>query len=531
MTKTISKILYYTGIPVIILTSFFFFSSRFYPLLNSDDAVTILMTHWFHLPDDLYYWGQNRYGSLLPFIGQFFYRILHLSPVMTESVTHYIILLAGFLSFITLLKSKKSKFLFAIIWFFPPFHFIDLIRNVPGIQYSLLAVVILLVTSYQNKSLRLNQIQQVIVFAGIILVAILAVWVSDLAVVSFIILMILLWLYPNPPSLPNGLRMQPNSSSNVPDQWIQPFSAFTDLLKIRLKQIPSLRYRKETYILAFGLFIGFLFIWFAKTQAIRMDTYHEKIFNTPENLLRACFMLKDSMVANLTFRGDNLFTTIYMWGIILLIFFFIITLKKNTISANTKLWIVFFLADGLALLVVILLSRWAFLNGIPRRYFTGIYLVAWLAFLICIDQYPASGLKTGLFVFSFLTVLIGSVSTFYYMRYTRPKHFKPMIEVVGEFQSLGKIGLLAEYWNSYIVSCADPNQIKATPHDKCLVRNPSLVDSVFAQPRLFVIRDMWLDQFPDTLHQFGRKLIRKGTFFFIGNCCVNEYQEVSKHGL
>ena len=48
------------GIILIILLSFFTFSENFYPLLNSDMAVNILMTPAFSLPHDIYFWGQDR---------------------------------------------------------------------------------------------------------------------------------------------------------------------------------------------------------------------------------------------------------------------------------------------------------------------------------------------------------------------------------------------------------------------------------------------------------------------------------------
>jgi hypothetical protein len=67
--------------------------------------------------------------------------------------------------------------------------------------------------------------------------------------------------------------------------------------------------------------------------------------------------------------------------------------------------------------------------------------------------------------------------------------------------------------------------IKATPNDKAHVRNFSLVDSVFSQPHLYLIKDMWLDSFPETIDQFGRRLVRKGVSFDMGGCRVNEYEE------
>ncbi|MCD4747272.1 MAG: hypothetical protein K8R58_13320 [Bacteroidales bacterium] len=76
--------------------SFLLFSSIFYPLFNSDDGVTVLMLHYFKLPNDIYFWNQDRVGSIIPLIGQLFYKGLGFSLLWSESITHYIILILGY---------------------------------------------------------------------------------------------------------------------------------------------------------------------------------------------------------------------------------------------------------------------------------------------------------------------------------------------------------------------------------------------------------------------------------------------------
>ena len=49
-----SLIAYYIILSLLVLFSFLNFSERFFPLLNSDQAVTILMTPGFTIPGDLY---------------------------------------------------------------------------------------------------------------------------------------------------------------------------------------------------------------------------------------------------------------------------------------------------------------------------------------------------------------------------------------------------------------------------------------------------------------------------------------------
>ena len=104
---------------------------------------------------------------------------------------------------------------------------------------------------------------------------------------------------------------------------------------------------------------------------------------------------------------------------------------------------------------------------------------------------------------------------------------KPRVEYSKEFESLGNIGVISEYWNSYITSCTNPNLIKATPHDTSwAVRNYKIVDEVFNQDNIYIIRDMWFETFPDSSKQFGRILIKDGSEFKIGDCKVCKYNLV-----
>src|SRR3954469_23202364 len=159
--------LYLLVVGLICLLSFRCYSSLFYPILNSDNAVTILMIYYFKLPHDLYFWGQDRMGSLIPLIGQIFFKIFNLSALRSEAIVHYLILLAGFLAFASFLKSNFLKIIFAIIWFFPPIRLIDTIQLYSGVEYSLIAISCYLLNLYQKTA-----IQESVLFRHLILFSI-----------------------------------------------------------------------------------------------------------------------------------------------------------------------------------------------------------------------------------------------------------------------------------------------------------------------------------------------------------------------
>jgi len=138
------KTIFTLPVAAILLLSFFLYAARFYPLLNSDDALNILMTYYYKLPRDFYCWGQDRGGTLIPLLGQLFYQGFGLTPVLSVSLAGYLLLLAGYAGFASLMKKDSTKLLLAVAWFLPPLPFIDLLRFPLGMEYSLLGLLLLL---------------------------------------------------------------------------------------------------------------------------------------------------------------------------------------------------------------------------------------------------------------------------------------------------------------------------------------------------------------------------------------------------
>ena len=485
------KILYYAIIAFIFLLSFYFYSSLFYPALNSDNAISILMVHYFKLPHDLYFWGQDRLGSLIPLIGQIPFKIFGLSALVSESITHYGILLAGFLAFSTFLKSLFYKIVFAMVWFFPPMHLIDVTQFYFGIHYSLIAIVCYLLTLFTKERIRQNSVVMNLMLLIIILITILVVWVSDMALVSVIILF--------------GIQL---------------------FYYLKENKLSGIVFKKPyLYYASGGIIIGYIFIHYAKSTAFNSQNY--TALGDLGSIIQTLLFFIKTITDMLLFKSNETFTSIYSYLVILLILLSVFLLPKMKINDLTRKWALFFLLDAIILFSAIILSKWTLVNNVPRRYFTCTYIAFSLAMLMLFDNLVVNKTATHLLKsLLIITVLIGGAGTIYNLKYIWPKTLTPMVKVVGEFQQLGNIGVIADYWNSYITSCTSPESIKATPHDQTLsVRNPEMVDEVFEQPNLYLIKDMWLDSFPDTINQFGRVLIKDGEQFNIGNCGVCKYRK------
>ncbi|MDD4646339.1 MAG: hypothetical protein PHY99_10175 [Bacteroidales bacterium] len=483
-----SKIIDLLWIPVGI-ASFFVFSSRFSPLLNSDDAINILMIKDLRFPQDLYAWGQDRGGSLIPSLGWPLNHIAGLSVLWSESLIHYLILFVGYWCLSRFFKSGVSKLIFAIAWFFPPYWFWSLSRFPFGIQYSLtgLALYILWVRKPVNSS----GFKQLLPIFLATLVLATSLWVSDLNVTS-IVALLLISLYS---------------------------------LKSR-----GLSFRQVLMMPAFKLIVitsalGIAFLLYAKVHAVETISYNHGILNNFSQIFESLAGLLSSVWHIITFQRETILFSVF--GILAIILIALSLLWRPALNRVQKRTCLFFVLDSAILLMTILFSHWAYSNGVSRRYFTGIYIGITIIILIVMENNSGKR-RIILQAIAVTAVLIGGISYIHYLKTVYPKTLKPMASVMGEFSRLGEIGVIGEYWNSYITACPDPYQITAIPHDSSFSRSQMLVDEVFTKPKLYVIKDMWLNEFPDSMYQYGYKLKRMGASFEIGNCVVNEYEKVTE---
>lgn len=492
MNKQIpTKIIYYLIAGSIILLSFFHHSSLYSPFLNSDDAVVVLMIHDFNFPQDLYFWSANRFGSLIPLAGQFFYKILHFTPIQSEAITHYFLLLFGFLGYASLFKSNVVRLLFAVIWFFPPLRMIDVLKASQGEQYALIGISVFLINTLYARPIQQYHLKENILLLLITGIFIASVWVSDLAIIT---ISIIVFIY--------TVRYRRGKSAN---------NSFTILKK------------PELYYIILGFIACALFIYYAKTNAVREENFYS--FFDPKIILENFTIFLSTIRDLFLFNIKEPFTSLYTYLLLFIVLISIVLHRKIRLAGHNVIWATIFILDLALVFIVILSSTWAYQNGVPRRYFVCSYISFWLAVLVILDHIQEIKFKWLLYGFVAVTVLLGGLGTFYNYKYISPGSLKPTIEIASEFKSLGKIGIISEYWNSYINAAPEPDNIKATPNDKSLVRKQSYIDSVFSQPQIYVIRDMWMDFFPDTLEQFGYVLVKDGSEFRLGNCQVCQYKK------
>ena len=494
------KYIYILMIIIVIAFSFFSFSEAFYPLLNSDSALNILMSHTYNFPKDIYCWGQDRGGTLIPLIGHFIYKIFSIHPIYACSLAHYIVLIAGFIFLSKMLKSGFSRLILAVVWFLPPALMVDYILYPFSTEFSLLAISFYYVDKIHKKEKVISSLRKNLIISFICIAAIGAVWVSDLSVVSIFLLLAFVLFY--------FIKVQ-----------TKPYSVKGSIN--RFLRTSSL------YLIFFFFLTGSLFIFLGKLHAIKTTAYNENYLNNFTEIRQSIGIFVISFSEIFSFKVQDPYTGIYILTILLTLIVVIAGKKYYKQNKNSSFnWPLFFLINAVLNLVLLFLSHWAFLNGVSRRYFTVVYISLWLAFLFYADRKLI--FKNKIISASLILVMICSlVSGTYLLNF--PVRLKPAVELASEFKTLGKFGIISEYWNSYINACPDPDNIKVTPNDHDTYRNEKLIDEVFEQPKLYIIKDLWMDNFPDTLEQFGYTLVKKGSQFFIGGCYTCQYEKIKTH--
>jgi hypothetical protein len=374
-----------------------------------------------------------------------------------------------------------------MVWFLPFESFNPLVRHPIGMEYSLIGMAVFLINKLSDKGSVFN-IRNNLLLLLIVIIFIISVWVSDLAIITICVLLFVLLLY-----------------------------------QIIEKRISRLSIIGISYFLI-GAAGCYFTINYLKSFAV-VKAEHYLAVNDLSSIRSAFQIIISNLAGILSFKRAEVFISIYTYMVLVFFISFLIFLLRKRIFLRlfSDKWFSFFVVDFIVVFIAIILSSWVLINGMGGWYFIASYISLSVAVILSVEK---AGINK-IFRYALFTIaIIGAISQFYTMKYVSPKRLRPMSDVVGEFRQLGRIGIIGDFWNSYIISCTDPEMIKATPNDRGTARNEQLTDEVFEQKNIYIIRDMWLDLFPDTLEQYGYFLQKHGSQFNMGDCYVCKYKKI-----
>ncbi len=477
----------------IIVSSFFLYSLAFNPLVTSDDALNVLMAFDYQIPPDFYCWGQDRGGTIIPLISQFFIHVLNLSPILSVSLSNYLLLILGFIGFSKLFKQPFTILIYAVLWFFPYERFINILSFPIGMSYSLIGISIYFLDRLLHKKDLTNFSKHFHLLVSISLWG-LAIWTSDLALFTVLLLVSTLLFYSK---------------------------------HLNIEHFP-----KKLFLIysTLGITAVIFIILTLKTYATGVAQNFLK-FNSVEQIGESIGIVFLDCLNVLSFRENNFLISFGAWLILLIgiILVVILVLSRKSIFSFKNPWIVFFISDFLAVVGIIFLAHWVLLNNMGRWYFVAPYISGLLLVLFLLDSFVEKMGKTLKGVCASCVIILGITPIYTSLRANNWK-YTPLRSTILELNKLGEIGIIGDYWDAYLCSIANPENIKSTPHEGEDIKNKDRISEVFNQPKIYLSKDMWFDTFPDSIQQFGVMLYKYSGDFFLGgsNLCAYKPKKLAE---
>lgn len=470
--------------------SFFSFSTYYNPLANSDDALNVLMAHEYQLPRDFYCWGQDRGGTLIPFLSQPFVHWFNCSPLLAVSLSNYLVFSLGFIGFASLFKRNSTVILFAILWFLPFQRFVTINLFPIGMGYSLFGFSLLFLNQISFSKEAVRKIKIHLLCLTVLVIWLFAIWTSDLIWITLAVFF-----------LSKLIRTFRTKTPGI-NYWIAALYAVAALV-ISIQVIGKLKS-------------------FATTTVEDFQT-----LNSLAEVITALQNVGRGVVLLMAHPAGDFFVSLGAWILFIagITTLFLIFRNLKYILRFSNFWQSFFVAEFFVSMAVIFASHWVFLNQMGHWYFVAPYFSLSMVALFFADQLPVFEKKQTVIVASILFLTV-SVSSYTKVMNMYDGKYMPARRVVGELDRLGEIGIIGSYWNSYKNSIVHPDKIIATPHDQNAVRSMTIVARVFRQPKLYLCKDLWMDEFPDTVVQFGLVLKKKGKQFYIAGGYFCEYERV-----
>jgi hypothetical protein len=531
-------VLCYGLIGLVFLLSFRSFATHLTPSFNSDNAIHVLMTYDLQLPDDLYYWGQERLGSAIPILGHAFLKTLPLAPVQAAALAHYFFMVVGYVCLATFLTRPLSRLTFALVWFLPTSFALPIVKTAqpyaPQLAFTGIAVVVL---DQLLRRQHLREWQRHLLVAIATASLFLGLWVSELTMAFMIVLVAL------------GIFLFFRAT----------YPAF---LKNDYQRINHSLFYVVTITFISGL--GLTFLQYAKrSAAIELNDFArvaspEQIaaivqgmelnyssFNTLAQMGAILVKLAENFWTILTFQAGNGFLSIHLVLILIAIILTGWQLLKSQRNGNglrgdrySLLWLIVFAVHTALGFLMLVISHQTYDDAtvVGARYFTFIYLTGWLATLMLVEQSPplrAWKLQYILLAAAFFSSLTLPPYVFAWGKAT------PEVVKWQPVQELGEVGIIGSYQIAYVPCMVDPARLDCVQYDRrgrspCpqsnrqrpigRVRCPRCLLRVLDADTIYLIRDDWFEAFPEEIQQFNQCLVKDGDAITIGGHRLAPYR-------
>jgi hypothetical protein len=475
------KLLYYSIVGIIALFSFLVYSPMFHPYFNSDHAVHVLISYRFDYPEGLFFWGQNRLGSLLPIITHGFVKYLGIHPLFAISVINHLFLLIAFLILSIPIRNHGYKLILCVFLFFPLYTYNALLLVGHPYCSQLFAGTVAIYFFYklyqyaleENNTLKNWRPWFFSLIGSFMLVV--SIWVSELSYIFGMFVLIFI---------------------------VTNFTLLKILKSIFLKE-------KILSVVFVILNVANLDMWFKKYGKYKgyfpKDELYDQVFlKKASEVQQQKVWMQEKITAGLNFSGEDTTYSWFYWSLIGIFLLSVIYFKSSRIKSPLNLAMMGTILIGVVLLFF---STWNFRSEYEPRYYTIIIvlIVAGLLYLSAeLIPKKIGWAVTSLWLVATLAILKNNSNVVFPLK-------ENVREKYGEFANLPKGGLIGGYWHAYQINAVCPYNIKSIPIHNDAQRNKHMIWEVLDEPILYVIKNDFLDMsqpMPDTLDQFDIKLIK-----------------------
>ena len=460
---------------LLLLVAFTFtFGVTYFPTLDADNAIQVIMIDHLSLPSDLYYMGQDRIGSIVPGLAWIFYQ-LGTTSIWAVTLTQVFIFLISGLILIRFFKNLMIACLALVIMLFPLSEYESQVLS--GHPYLGHVFVLFLALWLFKKYGLLKPVW--LVFVGI------GIWASGIFAANIAAAGIIY--------LASGhLRLKDKN------YWIW-------VLKSALWALP-----------------GLALLIVAKITATTTDNnYTDSSFVNGEQLLFNIQKFFSDLWHFISFEHPDPWLGAAFWALLVLLVLSIPVIKRNGIIC----WSSFFILSGFITIIAILLSEWAFKMGLPRRYFSIAYIqVVWGLMLAWDNPETLRFRKFGVVILAcsaLLTASSGIISRGQFWREVPDRLYATSAKKLAD--AIQTEGILGSYWYVYLTEAFDPENITSVVEQNGINRDFAAMKRFVALDTVTIIKNSYLAELTDTVVDHGTVFIKSGPTQKVDNVEFAEY--------
>lgn len=492
--STFTVALYLLIIAAIGFASYLLNGPEFSPWYGSDQAIHVLMANDFSWPRDLYYWRQNRLGSIVPFFGYCFH-LLGIKTITATGIAKYAFLFLGYFVAAGFLKTPFAKLTLALAWFFSLATFSHWTSL--GHPYAENTALVLCTFALVERFFRLKKTETASAHLTVVVATIcwmLALWVSDLtlALLPALGLQLLFHFY--------------QSARKKHTTFAKEVSG-----RLRSKTLVSL-------LVAFG--VGLWFVINAKHHAYQIKEY-STLLASPENVLGMIKYMTKQVGSFLIFDRGNLPQSIATYGmmisILLLAILTFVTKRRDSQEVMPSA----FLLSTLCAFGAVMVSYWSN-NPFPvLHHYTSVFPFAWIAGLMWFERLPKRWVVILGIPIAITALMVVGSGYWHKIKYANgPSPFQTATQI----KELEKASIIGDYWFSYIYASTNPDSIVATAYQGHTVRRSAQAHQLVKEPFVYLAKDNWFENFPDSIMQFNALLVKDGEPFSLANATFCRYK-------